>query len=67
MTPTIATRVVTEMASHIRDRLIGLPGVTDNSIQSLVFGWIRTEQPEILEELDARTVRAIITGEKEAV
>ena len=53
MTPTTAKQTVIEMTAHVRERLNGLPGVTDNAVQSLVFGWIRAEQAEVLEVLGA--------------
>ena len=51
MTPTNATQTVAEMTTHIRERPQGLPGVTDHTFQNLVFGWIRSEQPGLLQVL----------------
>ena len=62
MTPTIATQTVVEMINHIRERLKGIPGVTDNAVQTLVFGWIRAEQLEILEVLGVEGVCEVIRG-----
>ena len=44
MTLTNATQTVTEMATHICERLQGIPGVSDNVVQTLVRSWIRSEQ-----------------------
>ena len=62
MTPTTAKQTVTEMTTHVRKRLNGLPGVTNNAVQTLVFGWIRTEQPKLLETLGAPRVVELIQG-----
>ena len=56
------SRTVVEITTHIRKRLIGIPGVTTNSIQSLVFGWLRAEQPEVLEVITAEEICGVIHG-----
>ena len=62
MTPTTAKRAVAEMTSHIRERLSGIPGVTDTAVQNLVFGWLRQEQPQVLEVLSADEVCKVIAA-----
>ena len=56
MTPTKAKSTVAEMATHVRARLAGLPGVTDNATKTLVFGWIRAEESRLLDVLDTKDV-----------
>lgn len=50
------------MTTHVRERLNGIPGVTDNAVQTLVFGWIRSEQAEVLEVLGAKGVCDEVVG-----
>lgn len=52
MTPTNATQTVAEMTTHVLERLRGISGLTDNSIQNLIFSWIRSEQPGLLDVLN---------------
>lgn len=65
MTPTLATQTVAEMTAHVRERLVGLPGVTNAAVQNLVFAWLRKEQPQILEVLSADDVVVVICGSTE--
>ena len=65
MTPTLATQTVVEMTAHVRERLVGLPGVTNVAVQNLVFAWLRKEQPQILEVLSADDVVVVICGSTE--
>ena len=52
------------MTSHVRDRLVGLPGVTENAISGLVFNWVRSKQPEILEVLGTQGVCDQVVGKR---
>ena len=60
MTKDLAKSTIIEMTEHVRDRLTGLPGVTSNAINTLVFGWIRAEQPQVLEALPADEICQVV-------
>lgn len=60
MKPETAARTVSEVTGHVVTKLRGLPSVTVNCVASLVFSWLRQEQPNVITTLGAPTVFSIV-------
>ena len=63
MDKALAIRTVNEITTHVSSKLQGIPGVTNNILASLVYGWLRQEQPEVLKVFTATEILGLIESD----